>query len=293
MLWKDMISGRKVLVLTLAVGAFSFAPLPRAYAAENAEVAQKLPTADQARQIIEQGAQFLLKQQTPDGLFAPAQAPIGMHALALRALAQAPGVGYQNPAVRKGYDALLAFQLENGGIYKDSLANYNTAIAISALAAADSPEYKPAIDKAVAYLKGLQWTDTIAGPKGEKVDPKNPWYGGWGYGGFSRGAGRPAPAIADILQGRLSTPRCRRPLKLLPHPSVKKGWQSRSFHESCGVAGSHSASFAEYAGASQRQTRRGRLRRICPASCQSCLCATGPPRHQAWRSRGDRHVELC
>ena len=63
--------------------------------------------------------------------------------------------------VKKGYDKLLSYQLEDGGIYKDLLANYNTAIAVSALAAAENPAFKERIDRAVAYLKGLQWTRQV------------------------------------------------------------------------------------------------------------------------------------
>jgi squalene-hopene/tetraprenyl-beta-curcumene cyclase len=67
------------------------------------------------------------------------------------------------------------------------LANYNTAIAVSALAAADDAAYKPALDRAVAFLKWLQWTEHLTGPKGETVsDKNNSWYGGWGYGNHAR-----------------------------------------------------------------------------------------------------------
>ena len=44
-----------------------------------------------------------------------------------------------NPSVKKGYDKLLSYQLENGGIYKDMLASYNTAIAVSALSFSRDP----------------------------------------------------------------------------------------------------------------------------------------------------------
>ena len=144
-----------------------------------------------AVKLINSGAGFLLKAQQPDGAFAPAQAPVGMNALVLKALVQAPGYGYANTSVKKGFDKLLSFQVDSGGIYKDSLANYNTAIAISALASADSPDLVPAIRKATTYLKSLQWTDAIVGPKGEKIDANHPWFGGWGYGGLSRGPGSP------------------------------------------------------------------------------------------------------
>jgi squalene-hopene/tetraprenyl-beta-curcumene cyclase len=94
--------------------------------------------------------------------------------------------------VERGYARLLSFQVESGGIYQDLLASYNTAIAISALAAAQNPAYRERIDRAVAYLKGLQWSEMTTPAEGEKVTGEgDTWYGGWGYGGRSRGGGRP------------------------------------------------------------------------------------------------------
>ena len=164
---------------------------PNRAAAATAPAALKLTTPEQARQSISSGLKYLLSQQKPDNTWQNPHEPSGITAIVLRALVREPQLR-NDPQVTRGYEALLKFQLDSGGIYKDALASYNTAIAISSLAAADNPEYKPAIDKAVAYLKSLQWTDSIQGPKGEKVvDAANPWYGGWGYGGQSRGAGRP------------------------------------------------------------------------------------------------------
>ena len=165
--------------------------LPAADVVPAPQVASATDTAAKAQQLMSKAATYLVSQQRPDGAWAPEMAPVGLNALVLKALVQTPGMDYRNPAVKKGYDKLLSFQLESGGIYKDSLASYNTAIAISALAAANNKDLRPNIDKAVEYLKNLQWSDKIAGPTGEKVDLSNPWYGGWGYGGKSRGAGRP------------------------------------------------------------------------------------------------------
>ena len=67
------------------------------------------------------------------------------------------------PFLDKGFDKLLSYQLQNGGIYQDLLANYNTAIAISALAVSKEAEYKPAIAKGLNYLRSLQWSDQIEG----------------------------------------------------------------------------------------------------------------------------------
>ena len=68
------------------------------------------------------------------------------------------------------------------------LATYNTSIAVSALVAAHDPALKPQLDKAIGYLRGMQWTDTVTGPKGETIkDPaKASFEGGFGYGRHSR-----------------------------------------------------------------------------------------------------------
>lgn len=137
---------------------------------------------------IDKGLAFLKSRQLEDGGWATDKQPPAITALVLKPFAQDPKTGPQADFVRKGFDRLLSFQVENGGIYKDAIANYNTAISVSALAAANSPEYKPAIDKAVAYLRGLQWTSGVVGPKGESVADADRamWEGGWGYGGSAR-----------------------------------------------------------------------------------------------------------
>lgn len=145
-----------------------------------------------AQKLIDQGLAYLKSQQKPDGGWQSERDPPAITAIVLRAFVTDPRFGASTDFVRKGYDKLLGYQLDDGGIYKDALANYNTAIAISALAAAEEPSFRPRIDKAVAYLKGLQWTDMTTSADGEKIAGDNdPWYGGWGYGGRSRGGGRP------------------------------------------------------------------------------------------------------
>jgi squalene-hopene/tetraprenyl-beta-curcumene cyclase len=153
------------------------------------------------QKLIDTGVAFLQSQQGPTGQFGSDKAPPAITALATRALVSEASLTADSESVKRAYDYLLSQQLEDGGIYKDLLANYNTAIAISALAAAEDGRYKPQIDRAVAYLKRMQWTpDTIPEYAGEKEenqgkqvvkDDKDPFFGGWGYGGRSRGPGRP------------------------------------------------------------------------------------------------------
>ena len=151
--------------------------------------------------LIAKGVDFLKSKQLPDGGWAAGQQPVGITAISLRAIV---GSGVQTSKtdwVKKGFDKLLTYQLDTGGIYKDLLANYNTAIAVSALGSANDDAFKPSIAKAVAYLKSIQWTEAIeGGPKGEgKITPDNPWYGGLGYGRQGRPDGSNTQMMLDAL----------------------------------------------------------------------------------------------
>ena len=157
-----------------------------------------------AERQIAAGLAFLQSTQNDDGGWGDAKEPPAITALALRAFARNGQA--QEPAIMRGYEKLLSYQVADGGIYRDLLANYNTSIAISALAAANDAGYAQAIDRAVAYLNSLQWTPETRpeypGNPSEKTPEENlgkqvvtsetdPFFGGWGYGGRSRGAGRP------------------------------------------------------------------------------------------------------
>lgn len=157
--------------------------------------------AARAQAIVDKALNYLKSQQKPDGGWQGDREPPAFTALALKAFVQDARYDAKSELVRKGYAKLLTHQLAEGGIYKDSLANYNTAIAISSLAAAESKDYQPHIDKAVAYLKSLQWNDTIeGGPKGEgKITADNPWYGGAGYGRHGRPDGSNTQLMVEAL----------------------------------------------------------------------------------------------
>jgi len=139
-------------------------------------------TMTQATATVDKSFDFLKKQQRPDNSWQDAVDPPGMSALVLKAFMEDERYDADMPFLDKGFDKLLSYQLENGGIYKDVLANYNTAIAISALSVSKEAEYKPAIAKALAYLRTLQWSDKIEGAGQVKVSPDDPKYGGFGYG---------------------------------------------------------------------------------------------------------------
>jgi squalene-hopene/tetraprenyl-beta-curcumene cyclase len=155
-----------------------------------------------AQRVIDKGLAYLQAQQQPDGGWQKSdKEPLAITAIALRTFVQDAKFNSKTDFVARGFAKLLANQTADGGIYKDLMASYNTAIAVSTISAAADPSMKPQLDKAVDYLKRLQWTedtrpefaDDKEANTGRQVvkDNSDPFYGGWGYGGRSRGAGRP------------------------------------------------------------------------------------------------------
>ncbi|MEZ0268122.1 MAG: prenyltransferase/squalene oxidase repeat-containing protein [Phycisphaerae bacterium] len=143
--------------------------------------------AETAKATIEKSLDYLVKDQQPSGSFQRSdREPPAVTALVLRAIVQSPKYGPASEPAKKAVAYLLTQQQPNGGIYKDMLATYNTAISLSALAAVNDPALKPNIEKAVTYLKGAQ-TGAIAGAGGAKIDPNDPKFGGWNYGGARGG----------------------------------------------------------------------------------------------------------
>jgi squalene-hopene/tetraprenyl-beta-curcumene cyclase len=154
--------------------------------------AQSAPQA-KSQAAIEKGLEFLKSQQQPDGSWQISQQePPGISALVLRAIVGGEKYNADTDFVKKGFEKLLSYQSDDGGIYAGAQGNYNTAVAVTALAAAKKPEFKPSIDKALAFLKGSQWTETANSSDGQKIaGEKDAWYGGWGYANRGRGLGRP------------------------------------------------------------------------------------------------------
>ncbi len=156
--------------------------------------------ADKAQGVIDKGLAYLKAHQQPDGSWQAAGEPPALTALVLKAFMGTPGHDADEPFLEKGFDKMLSYQQPDGGIYDKLLANYNTAICVSALAASREGEYQGQLAKALAYLHQLQWTDQPnAAAERQSVPPADPRYGGFGYGKRSRPDGSNMQVALDAL----------------------------------------------------------------------------------------------
>jgi squalene-hopene/tetraprenyl-beta-curcumene cyclase len=106
----------------------------------------------------------------------------GVTALALSALLSRPGgVAKEDHAVvEAGLEWLLSLEKEDGGIYIDRNANYTTSLALDALARSPRHRGLPAVARAVAFLRTLQFHEEA--PESRKAAKGDSRHGGIGYG---------------------------------------------------------------------------------------------------------------
>ena len=132
----------------------------------------------EVQRAIDRGLARLLELQNTNGWWSTPDHP-AMTALALSAFMGEPsGRCRQAPPapVRQGYEFLVRCARPDGSICATNLANYNTAISMMALVAANDPKYDPLLRKGRAYLAGTQID------MGEKGRQDTPFDGGVGYG---------------------------------------------------------------------------------------------------------------
>jgi len=142
----------------------------------------------EAQRLINGGVRYLLATRDADGGWSihGALKP-AITAMVLKALVQHPDFDAESEVVARGFDVLLSYQrtdgADAGAIYNppEGLANYTTAVAVMALAAADDPRHTAAMRRAVEFLKGQQIVAGSESPEGEAIDEAHPFYGGVSY----------------------------------------------------------------------------------------------------------------
>lgn len=167
-----MMNRRNLLVLPLW-GTLAL-PAARAAIAMDPELQRR------ARRAIAGGLHYLRGQQAPDGSLLKS---VGITALALRAFLESPEKYNEADGafITRQVDYLLANARPDGSI-SGSLQStaYNTAVAMTALAATKNPKHDAVIAAARKFLLKHQ-VDEDDGYK-----PDHPFYGGIGYGGGER-----------------------------------------------------------------------------------------------------------
>jgi len=124
---------------------------------------------------------FLRQSQAPDGSFS-AQAGPGVTGLVASALLSI-GLPEDDPMVRKSIEYLLKTKKDSGGLHAEGSrhANYETCLAMMALSKINNDgKFDQVLAAAQKFVKGEQWDE------GEGINPKDPAFGGAGYGSKSR-----------------------------------------------------------------------------------------------------------
>jgi squalene-hopene/tetraprenyl-beta-curcumene cyclase len=106
----------------------------------------------------------------------------GVTALVVAAVQRRPGgVGEEDrKRVDAALDWLVSLQKADGGIYEEKNANYTTSLAVQALAAAKRPADREVLERAVKFLRRMQFHEE--GGEGRVVSKDDVRYGGMGYG---------------------------------------------------------------------------------------------------------------
>ncbi len=139
------------------------------------------PDLDAYQRSIDRAVNFLRTTQSDDGSWTAATQP-GITALVTTSLLES-GLTVDDPTITRAMQHLEGYIQDDGGIYhpESKHKNYETAITVMAFEAANEDgRYNATLERAVLFLKGLQWDEN------EGIVPSDTFYGGAGYGSHER-----------------------------------------------------------------------------------------------------------
>jgi squalene-hopene/tetraprenyl-beta-curcumene cyclase len=171
-------------IIAILSGLVSLPLIPAAVSQETRSVKEnsQLDLDQEVQDRIQKAAvAFLRQSQAPDGSFS-AQAGPGVTGLVAAALLSI-GLPEDDPMVRKSIEYLLKTKKDTGGLHAEGSrhANYETCLAMMALAKINKDgKFDQVLASAQKFVKGEQWDE------GEGINPKDPAFGGAGYGSKSR-----------------------------------------------------------------------------------------------------------
>ncbi|MHB8522334.1 MAG: cycloartenol synthase [Limisphaerales bacterium] len=149
---------RMTLLLLTALAQSRAEAAPTNAAPPLSSATSDLSLRHEVQHAIDLGLEWLRANQNTNGFWSTAEHP-AVTALALTAFSGDPAGRFGHiKATRReqGYAYLLRCAKPDGGIYQKGLANYNTAVVMMALLAAQQPDYDPILRKARRFLVGLQ-----------------------------------------------------------------------------------------------------------------------------------------
>jgi squalene-hopene/tetraprenyl-beta-curcumene cyclase len=157
------------------------APASGSGLAAETQITEVQITPAQSREMVDRAVAYLRQNQLADGSFSTQSGP-GITGLVTAGLL-AVGLPADDPMVARGLQYLQSLAREDGGLYAPGSrhANYETCLSIMALHRAnDGGKFDKLIESGQRFVKSYQWDE------GEGVDPKDPAFGGAGYGSKSR-----------------------------------------------------------------------------------------------------------
>lgn len=163
---------RWMVVWLAAWTAFAEPPVGKALPSK------KVPTQQDLQRSIRIGVDYLLKSQNSNGWWSTSEQP-AVTGLALTAIQLEPAPRARrsrSSEINRGYDYLLSSVKPDGGIYRVGMANYNTSLALMALASAHDEHFQPVITQARRFLAQSQIDLGLVGTNDTAFD------GGVGYG---------------------------------------------------------------------------------------------------------------
>lgn len=172
MLFRSLGSPAIAVMIVLAVGHGRASAFPPDLAAKA-----------KARESIKKALDYFVSVQNAEGAWqAFDKSHPSITALIVKAIADDADFGPKHSAAIRGIEYVLRFVQPDGGIYRpeDGQPNYQTSVALVALAVMRDERHKDAIRNAQDFLKKLQWDD------GEGHETSSPWFGGAGYGKHKR-----------------------------------------------------------------------------------------------------------
>ena len=176
-------------VFIILISAFSFLGLQDAPAQETTspangtKVISKPANPAEIELAASKGIEFLRQRgQGDDGAFSP-ESGAAVTGLCVRAILEHRPQAISDPVIKRALKFLESKIQSDGGIYTQGSKhrNYETSVAVGALIKANQDgQYDSVLDRAELFLKGLQWDED------EGASPKDPAYGGAGYGSHER-----------------------------------------------------------------------------------------------------------